>query len=259
MLSRICGPSFLLCLTSTVLLSGTSFADNAAPLKVMIVTGGCCHDYPFQTKAIQDAAASRGVRIDWTVVNEGGKGTSAQIELYSNPEWAKGFDVVVHNECFAATTDEDYIRSITKAHQEGTNAVVIHCAMHTYRDARIDDWRQMLGVTSRRHEHKSNYLVKNTRPDHPAMRNFPQEWTTPTDELYVIEKVWPHTEVLATSVSEKTGDLHPVIWAHQYGKARVFGTTYGHSNETFEDEVFLNVVINGIQWAAGKDVKAKSE
>ena len=241
-----------LCLAIAICCSGISAEETAKPLKVLLITGGCCHDYPFQAKALEKAAKDRGVAIEWTVVNEGGKGTSAQIDLYRDPDWAKGFDVVVHNECFASTIDEDYIRSITKPHFEGANAVVIHCAMHTYRDAKIDDWREMLGVTSRRHDHKSNYLVKNVKAEHPAMKDFPKEWTTPSDELYVIEKLWPDTEVLATSVSEKTGDLHPVIWAHKYGKARVFGTTYGHANETFEDKVFLDVVINGLNWAAGR-------
>lgn len=228
-----------------------SRADEPKPLKVLVVTGGCCHDYTFQTKAMQKAAKERNVAIQWTVVNEGGKSTKGQIDLYKNKDWAKGYDVVVHNECFANTADEDYIRSITKAHHDGVNAVVIHCAMHTYRAAKIDDWREFLGVTSRRHEHKSNYVVKNNKPDHAAIKGFPKEWTTPNDELYVIEKVWPETEVLATSVSEKDGKLHPVIWVHKYGKARVFGTTYGHSNETFEDKVFLDVIMNGIVWAAG--------
>ena len=72
------------------------------------------------------------------------------------------------------------------------------------------------------------------------------------DELYVIEKVWPGTTVLATSKSEKTGESHPVFWTNQYGKARVFGTTYGHSNETFEDIVFLEALTSGTLWAAGK-------
>lgn len=237
----------------SVLCVNTCVADEAVqPLRVLVVTGGCCHDYAFQSAAMQKAALARGVRVDWTIVNEGGTGTDAQIDLYQDPEWAKGYDVVVHNECFAKTADADYIRRITKPHFEGANAVVIHCAMHTYRDAKIDDWRQMLGVTSRRHEHKSMYPVKNARPEHPIMKDFPKEWTTPSDELYVIEKVWPETEVLATSVSEKTGDLHPVVWTHKYGKARVFGTTYGHANETFEDPVFLDILINGIQWAAGR-------
>ena len=230
----------------------SGLADDAASLKVLLITGGCCHDYEFQAKALQKAAKDRGVDVEWTVVNEGGKSTAAMIDLYKNPDWAKGYDVVVHNECFAKTTDEDYIRSITESHKNGTNAVVIHCAMHTYRDAKIDNWRQMLGVTSRRHEHKSNYAVRNNQPEHPVMKDFPKSWTTPNDELYVIEKVWPNTQVLAVSISERNQKEHPVIWTNTYGKARVFGTTYGHSNETFEDKVFLDVVINGMVWAASK-------
>lgn len=241
-----------ICLALVAISSSVMADESVKPLKVLLITGGCCHDYPFQAAALREAAQERGVDAEWTVVNDGGKGTSAQIDLYKDPNWAKGYDVVVHNECFAKTTDEAYIRSITKAHYEGTNAVVIHCAMHTYRDTKIDDWRQMLGVTSRRHEHKSNYAVKNVKSDHPIMKDFPGEWTTPSDELYIIEKVWPQTEVLATSVSEKTDKLHPVIWTNKYGKARVFGTTYGHANETFEDKVFLDVVINGLKWAAGR-------
>lgn len=250
MIARITLFSLSLCLS--LIISSTSQAEDAKSLKVLLVTGGCCHDYDFQAKALQKAASERGVKIEWTVVNEGGKGTQAEIDLYKNENWANGYDVVVHNECFANTKNPEYIRKITKAHYEGANAVVIHCAMHTYRAAEIDDWRQMLGVTSKRHEHKSNYVVKNVKPDHAVMKGFPKEWTTPKDELYVIEKVWPDTEVLATSVSEKSGELHPVIWTHKYGKARVFGTTYGHANETFEDKVFLDVVIHGIQWAAGE-------
>jgi len=134
-------------------------ADAAKKIRVLLVTGGCCHDYAFQTKAMQLAASKRGLRVEWTVVNEGGKGTKAKIGLYDKPGWAKGFDVVVHNECFANTTDEAYIRKITQTHKSGVNAVVIHCAMHTYRAAKINDWREFLGVTSRRHEHQSNYTV----------------------------------------------------------------------------------------------------
>ena len=91
------------------------------------------------------------------------------------------------------------------------------------------------------------------------MKGFPKEWTTPNDELYVIEKVWPDTEVLATSVSEKDGKLHPVIWAHKYGKARIFGTTYGHSNETFEDKIFLDVVTNGQKHDNSQAVEFETE
>lgn len=237
------------CLMTAI--SSSGLADGK-PLKVLLITGGCCHDYEFQTKAMQDALKSAGVPAKWTVVNEGGKGTHAEIPFYENPEWANGFDVVVHNECFAKTTDPTYIRKITGPHKAGVNAVVIHCAMHTYRDADVDDWRQFLGVTSRRHEHQSRYPVKAVASDHAIMKGFPDDYKSAKDELYIIEKVWPKTEVLATSISEKTGKLHPVFWTNRYGKARIFGTTYGHSVDTFEDATFLKTLTRGIQWAAGQ-------
>lgn len=37
-----------------------------------------------------------------------------------------------------------------------------------------------------------------------------------------------------------------------YGKARVFGTTLGHSNQTMQREVYLDVVARGLLWACNK-------
>jgi type 1 glutamine amidotransferase len=226
-------------------------ADSARPLRALLITGGCCHNYQLQTESLTNAVGKLAT-AEWTVVDEGGKGTRAEIPLYSNPDWAKGYDVVVHNECFADTTNHTYIRQITGAHKAGVPAVVIHCAMHTYRATDIDDWREFLGVTSRRHDHLSRYPVKKVIPDHPIVKDLPDDWKTPMDELYVIEKLWPNTRALATSVSERDGKTYPVIWTSQYGNARVFGTTYGHSDATFRDPVFLGCVARGVLWAADR-------
>lgn len=224
--------------------------DKPAPIKALLITGGCCHDYAYQAKQLIDATKAMA-NIEWTVLQDPRTGTRGEIELYNNPDWAKGYDVVVHNECFADTDDPAYIRKITEIHKAGVPAVVIHCAMHTYRAANVDDWREFLGVTSRRHEHQANYPVK-AASDSPIMKGFPGVWTTPMDELYVIEKVWPGTTPLATSADDKTGTTYPVFWTHQFGKARVFGTTFGHSNETWADPVYLRTVSRGLIWAAGK-------
>src|SRR5260370_33591608 len=84
------------------------------------------------------------------------------------------------------------------------------------------------------------------------MKGMPDNWVTPSDELYVIEKLWPHAQALATSRSEQDGKEYPVAWINQYGKARVFGTTYGHSDDTFRDPVFLGYVSSGVLWAVGR-------
>jgi type 1 glutamine amidotransferase len=226
-------------------------ADAPKPLRALLITGGCCHNYKLQSEALTNALGKLAA-VEWRIVNEGGNGTKAMIPLYDGADWAKGYDVVVHNECFADTADTNYIRSITAAHKAGVPAVVIHCAMHTYRAAGIDDWREFLGVTSRRHDHQSHYAVKKVAPEHSIVKNIPDDWKTPMDELYVIEKLWPNAKALATSVSERDGKTYPVIWTNQYGKARVFGTTYGHSDATFRDPVFLEYVARGTLWAAGR-------
>ena len=175
--------------------AGTSKFHSGKPIKALLITGGCCHNYLFQA-----AALTKGVEayadIEWTIERDPRTGTAGEIDLYNDPDWGKGYDVVVHNECFASTTDPVYIRKITEAHRAGVSAVVIHCAMHTYRDATIDDWREMLGVTSKHHEHQSKYPVKIVDDAHFITKGFPKDWVTPMDELYIIKKLWPNAKAL---------------------------------------------------------------
>ncbi len=224
---------------------------DGTPLRALLITGGCCHNYTFQSQALTEGIAQMA-NVEWTVVNEGGRGTRGQIALYDNPDWAKPYDIVVHNECFADTDDAAYVGKIVSAHKAGVPAVVIHCAMHTYRAASFDDWREFLGVTSRRHDHQSRYPVKVVAPEHPIMKGFPTDWVTPMDELYIVEKTWPGTTPLAVSTSERSADEHPVAWVNAFQGTRVFGTTYGHSDATFRDPIFIELLARGFVWAAGK-------
>ena len=141
---------------------------------------------------------SRVLPVDWTVAIQGGRGTTGKQPLLENPNWAKGFDIVVHNQCFADTTDEALIKRITSAHKGGPPAIVIHCAMHTYRASTNDTWREFLGVTTRRHTKAHNISVKVAAKDHAIMKGFKEDWVTPVDELYVLDKFWPNSVALAS-------------------------------------------------------------
>lgn len=224
------------------------------PLKVLIITGGCCHDYTFQSAAMIEGITAQ-VPAEFAVVHEGGNGTKAQLEMYDDPSWAKPYDVVIHNECFADTADEAYISKIVKAHREGAPAVVVHCAMHTYRAAKHDLWREFLGLTSRHHEDQGKYPVKVELADHPIMAGFPGKWTTPLDELYIVEKRGPKLQVLASAPSAVSGEVQPVMWTNDYHGVRVAGTTFGHTNDTFRDPVFLKFLARSVVWAAGRTWK----
>jgi type 1 glutamine amidotransferase len=217
-------------------------------INALLVSGGCCHEYPLQARLLMDAV-NRSLPVDWTVAVQGGRGTRGSMPVYARPDWSKGFDIVIHNECLANVDDPQYIRTITAGHRNGPPAVVIHCAMHSYRAAAIDDWREFLGVTSRQHTKPFPIPVKVAAAGHPAMQGFKADWVTPVDELYVIDKMWPGTTALATAISPEDKKEYALAWAGDYAGTRVFGTTLGHGNETWADPVFQDLLTRGIKWA----------
>jgi type 1 glutamine amidotransferase len=219
-------------------------------IKALLVTGGCCHDYEGQKKILSEGISARAP-VQWEIVQQGGKLTTSRIPLYENADWASGFDVVVHNECFSDIPDPAWTQRILKPHQAGLPAVVIHCAMHCYRD-KTDEWFKFLGVTSHRHGAHFAFEVQRTAHDHPIMQGFPDKWMTPKGELYWISKVWDSATPLAHAFSHETKKNEVCVWANQYGGTRVFGTTIGHYNDEMEDPVFLNVVTRGLLWSVNK-------
>ena len=180
-IARIIGV-FLVLLTQTIASNG----EESKQLKALLITGGCCHDYSAQKQLIKKGLEARA-NISVTVVQQGGTTTNTKIPLYENPQWAEGYDVIIHDECFAAVDDPAWTQRILKPHQGGVPAVVIHCAMHCYRDG-TDEWFKFCGVTSRRHGAHYAHEVLNRDAEHPIMTSWGPGWANPAGELYWIEK-----------------------------------------------------------------------
>lgn len=227
--------------------------SNAQPIRALLITGGCCHDYTNQARIITEGISQRAA-VEWDIVHEGGTSRDHRVSVYEDPDWAKKYDVIVHNECFGGVTDDDFVRSIAAAHFDGVPGVFIHCSLHSYRNAQVgaDAWRELIGVTSRSHEGKRSLLVKTLNSDHPVMVGFPAEWQTPNGELYKIEHEWPNCIPLARAYGEDTKKDHTVIWVNTFGRARVFGTSLGHHNETMNNDVWLGVVTRGLLWSVDR-------
>ena len=218
------------------------------PVNAMIVTGGPFHDYTGQTKILMDTL-NAVMPINWTVVQGMSNVTTVQLPLYNNPDWAKGMDLVIHNECWAdADLPAPIVQNITRP---AVPRMFFHCTLHSYRVMSDDGWRELIGMTSRRHTRAHNILLKWADGD-PITAGLPP-FVTPIDELYVIEKVWPNTRALASAVSPEDGATYPVVWTHDYRGTRVFGTTLGHGNETFNTNQFKELFTRGFRWALKKE------
>ncbi|WP_422928643.1 DUF7133 domain-containing protein [Singulisphaera sp. PoT] len=241
----------ILLLVPAVLLGGHALGDEPVkPIRALLITGGCCHDYTRQKKILSEGISARAP-VEWTIIQQGGSTTDTKIPFYEKDDWYKGFDVVVHNECFAGVTDPKWTERIIKPHREGLAAIVIHCAMHCYRD-KTDEWFKFLGVTSHGHGAGYPFKVVNLAKDNPIMKGFGDSWDTPAGELYIISKIWETATPLAHARSRDTKKDEVCIWTNTYGKGRVFGTTIGHNNVEMSDPVFLNYMTRGLLWSVGK-------
>jgi type 1 glutamine amidotransferase len=253
-------------------------AEDVKPLRVLLVAGGCCHDYANQKEILKKGIESR-LNATVEVVYDATKSTKPLFEIYNKPDWYKQFDVVVHDECAADITDPAYLENILKAHREGVPAVNLHCAMHSYRWGKFqqpvkvgDDnshWYEMLGLQSTGHGAQLPISIKFTDHDSPITKGL-EDWTTVNEELYnnvqvITGKALANgTQVQKTpEKKDKDGKVIPakesvnekiVAWTNEYGpkKTRIFSTTIGHNNATVQDDRYLALVTRGLLWTVNK-------
>jgi type 1 glutamine amidotransferase len=270
----------LLPLATLALAGGLFFlqaADNAVkPLRVLIVAGGCCHEYDKQTMALKEGIESRLNAIVDVAYNPD-KTTKATFEIYKAKDWSKDFDIIVHDECSADVTDPAYVNAILDAHKAGKPAVNLHCAMHSYRWGNFREavkpgtdnsgWYEFIGLQSTGHGPKEPIAISFTDKTHPITQGL-EDWTTINEELYNNIQILTG-KPLASGVQivppkAKKGETLPpdakaaevtavVAWTNEYGpnKTRVFSTTLGHNTETVADARYLSLITRGILWATG--------
>ncbi len=246
-----------------------AFASAAEkPLRVLLITGGCCHDYPVQKDILKKGLEARAnVLVEQMHTDD--KSTKPPLPLYGNPDYAKGFDVVIHDECSAGITDPAIIAGVLKPHQDGIPGVNLHCAMHCYRfgefqkpvaaGADNSHWYEYLGLQSTGHGPQEPIALTFTAKDSPIVKGF-ADWTTIKEELYNNIQILTGKELAKGKQTQKskdgtTKDVETVVvWTNEFGpkKTRVFSTTIGHNNATVEDPRYLDLVTRGVLWSAGK-------
>ena len=242
--------------------------DAPKPLRLLLVTGGCCHDYTKQKGILKtglEARANVVVDIQYSADTT----TKAPLPILGNPDYANGYDLVIHDECVADVSDPKVVEAVLKPHLDGLPGVNLHCAMHSYRIGDPNDpvtlgtphgyWFEYLGLQSSRHDAQKPIAISFTDKESPIVKGM-SDWTTIHEEHYNNVHVFDTFHPLAHGKQElpqkdgsvKTNDF-VVIWTNEYGpkKTRVFSTTIGHNNETVSDPRYLDLVTRGVLWATG--------
>lgn len=242
-------------------------AEPAKPLRALLIAGGCCHDYAKQKDILKEGIEKRAnVKVD--IIFSDDKSTKPPLAIYGNPDYAKGYDVVIHDECAADISDPAVIEGVLKPHRNGIPGVNLHCAMHCYRignpgqaaKAGTDRafWFDYLGLQSSGHGSQEPIAISFTEKNHPVARGL-GDWTTIKEEHYNNVQIFPSATPLAhgkQTVKNRDGSTKEndfvVAWVNDYKGARVFSTTIGHNNATVQDDRYLDLVTRGLLWACDK-------
>lgn len=173
------------------------------------------------------------------------------------------FDAIV----FASTTGElelsdsqkkDFLAAI---HDDGKGFVGIHAALDT--NYSWPEYGEMIGGWFDEHPWMTfNAPIVNESPDFPAVAHLPQaffKW----DEIYQ-PKAWSRDKVnvlLSLDADRlnytnnprihRTDHDFPVAWTKMYGKGRVFYSTLGHTEESWQDPDIRKMYFEAIRWALG--------
>ncbi|MDQ3395249.1 MAG: ThuA domain-containing protein [Bacteroidota bacterium] len=94
--------------------------------------------------------------------------------------------------------------------------------------------------------------------NNPATSFLPERWER-MDEWYNYKSINPKIKVLATLDTTSYEDgvhfgrEHPIAWYHEYDGGRAFYTGGGHTDESFSEPLFLQHLLEGIQYAIGEN------
>jgi type 1 glutamine amidotransferase len=232
-------------------------AEDPRPIKALLILGGCCHDYKKQKDVLAKGLAERA-NVEVTIAYDPSTKLDHLNPIYENPDWAKGYDVVIHDECTADVKDEQVIERILKPHKDGLPAVVLHCGMHCYRSKgfpKATPWFEFTGMPSTGHGAQLPIAITFTDKDSPITTGM-ADWTTINEELYnnSAGKPLDTAKALATGGQTNKGRVenYVVIWTNTYNdKAKVFATTLGHNTATVGDPRYLDLVTRGLLWSTG--------
>jgi len=245
-----------------------SVSHAAEPLKALLITGGCCHDYAKQHEVIAKGIQSRAnVQVD--VIWTDDKSTNPPLPIYDKVNWAKSYDIIIHDECAASMNNKETLTRILDAHQT-IPSIQLHCAMHSFRTGE-DRWFKRLGLQSNSHGPQEPIAITFVDKEHPIVsgrnrgipapseggRNAPltplADWTTIKEELYNNANLFDaHPLAMGRQMVKGKAVDAIVAWTNEKAGARSFSTTIGHNTETVADARYLDLITRGLLWACDK-------
>lgn len=240
-----------LCLFSLLSLNLTPRAAEAAPVKVLLITGddvAPAHNWAAVTAATRDLLVKSG-RYDVKVCEDAG--------ILDSAASLKRYDVI-HFAMYNAKTptiSDGAKENLLRFVKAGKGLVVSHLASASFKE--WPEFRALCGrvwvMGTSGHGPRSKFQVKVTDATHPitkGMAGFEAD-----DELYAKLQGDAPIRVLLEADSDWSKKTEPLAFVLDYGKGRVFHHTFGHDVKAIQTPAVEQLILRGTEWAATGEVR----
>ena len=239
---------------------------NWNKVKVLVYTKngkGYVHDnIPFAAASIQKLGQSKGFRVD----------TTSTADIFTKETLDK-YDLLIFTSTNNDVFDTDAQRLAFRQYIEaGGGFVGIHAVMGTERNWQW--FKQLIGGTFSWHAKFQKYTVRVIDKQHPSVQGLPTEWVR-EDECYFEKDLYPgvHTflvqDVASLQLDEKDkervkqnmgsfADYYPAAWHHIFDGGVAWVTTLGHDKKDYSDPVYMQHILQGIEFVAARCAKKKN-
>ncbi len=234
-----------------ILLATFGCQDQSPREKKVLVfskTEGFRHEsIPAGIQAIKDLGEKEGFKVDAT--EDADHFIEENLQQYAT--------VVFLN------TTQDVLNVQQQSHferyiQAGGGFVGIHAAADTEYD--WPWYGKLVGAYFESHPNNPNVrsaMCHVVDHGHTSTDSLPDSFQK-VDEFYNFYHINPDINVLIT-IDESTyeggtnGDEHPMTWYHQFDGGRAFYTAFGHTEETFSEPEFIQILNGGLRYAMGEN------
>ncbi len=203
---------------------------------------------PAGIAAIQKLGKENGFEVDTT-----------RNATFFNDEDLKQYSTVIFLSTTGNILDHYQEAAFERYIQAGGGFVGIHAAADTEYD--WGWYNKLVGAQFLSHPSgtpEADFIIKDK--NFGATEFFTDSIWHRTDELYNYKNINEDVNVLMT-VDESTyeggenGSFHPIAWYHDFDGGRAFYTGGGHTDESFQEELFLKHLLGGIQYAIGANTE----
>jgi type 1 glutamine amidotransferase len=240
-------------------------AEDARPIKTLIITGHNNHNWEYTSRVHKDTLDATGLfQVEITDDPASALADTAKVVNYD-------LFVLDYNDAKRWDPDGPAEFNFLEMVRRGAGVVAIHAADNAFEGWK--DYQRMLGLVylnapeGSSHGSFRSLILQTTDREHPITKGL-ADFAGHRDELYrgLINPQNTAVHVLMTGKEEESGTAEPVAFTTQFGKGRVFSTTLGHvwkddpkTKRSVIDPQFRALLVRGAQWAATGSVTLGAE